>query len=238
MALRIENLNKSFGSLDVLRDVSATIEQGEFVSIVGPSGCGKSTLLDIIAGAMEYDRGSIKDDGGGERSFVFQSPRLLDWRTVEDNLRLVLKPTDVPESEYDQLITEYLDMMNLGDIRNSYPRELSGGMQSRVSLIRGLIVPSDLILMDEPLGDIDELTARKIREELLDLRKQEGTDKTIVYVTHNIFEAVYLSDRIMVMGEKPTEFIDIVEVDIERPRDPENEAIFRTQNRVFDSLPD
>jgi NitT/TauT family transport system ATP-binding protein len=238
MALRIRNLDKSFGSLDVLRDVNATIEQGEFVSIVGPSGCGKSTLLDIIAGMKEYDRGTIEDDGGGERSFVFQSPRLLDWRTVEQNLRLVLKPTAVPESEYDRLITEYLDMMNLGDIRDSHPRELSGGMQSRVSLIRGLIVPSDLILMDEPLGDIDELTARKIREELLELRKQEGTDKTIIYVTHNIFEAVYLSDRIMVMGEKPTNITDVLEVNIERPRDPEDEAIFRTQNRVFDSLPD
>jgi NitT/TauT family transport system ATP-binding protein len=238
MALKLNNLDKSFETLDVLRDVNATIEQGEFVSIVGPSGCGKSTLLNIIAGIMEQDHGTIENDGEDNRSFVFQSPRLLEWRTVAENLRLALKPTEVPESEYDRLVTEYLEMMNLEDIRDSYPGELSGGMKSRVSLIRGVIVPSDLILMDEPLGDIDELTARKIREELLDLRKQEGTDKTILYVTHNIFEAVYLSDRIMVMGEKPSNFVDIIDVDIDRPRDPENEEIFTTQNKVFDSLPD
>jgi len=238
VALRIEDLQKSYRDLQVLADLDVTIEQGEFVSLVGPSGCGKSTLLSIIAGMTAPDSGSMIQDSDGGCSFVFQEPRLLDWRTVEQNLRLVLEPTSVPESSYDQLITDYLDMMNLGDIRRSYPRELSGGMQSRVSLIRGLIVPSDLILMDEPLGDIDELTARKIRDELLELRKQEGTDKTIVYVTHNIFEAVYLSDRILVMDEKPSNIIDAVTVDVERPRDPEDDRLFRTQNRVFDSLPD
>lgn len=238
MALKIDSLYKSFDTLEVLQDVSATIKQGEFVSIVGPSGCGKSTLLNIIAGIMQQDHGTIENDGEDNRSFVFQSPRLLEWRTVAENLRLALKPTEVPESEYDRLVTEYLEMMNLEDIRDSHPGELSGGMKSRVSLIRGVIIPSDLILMDEPLGDIDELTARKIREELLDLRKQEGADKTMIYVTHNIFEAVFLSDRIMVMSKKPSKFIDIVDVDIERPRDPENEEIFAIQNQVFDSLPD
>jgi len=238
MAITVSNLNKSYGSLRVLEDVNVEIDSGEFVSIVGPSGCGKSTFLSIIAELVDYNSGQINFDGMGRSSFVFQSPRLLDWRTVEDNLRLVLKPTDIPESEYDEIITDNLEKMNLGDIRDSYPRELSGGMKSRVSLIRGLIVPANLILMDEPLGAIDELTARQIRDELLDLWNEKGTERTVLYVTHDVFEAVYLSDRILVMGRKPTNFIDEIVIDIPRPRDPEDSRIFELQNTVYDSLPE
>lgn len=236
MAIKISGIEKSFDGTKVLQDINIEVEKGEFVSIVGPSGCGKSTLLNIVAGSVQPDIGTVEFDGNQDISYVFQSPRLLDWRTVERNLELVLEANNIPSADHDELISKSLNMVGLsGDIRQLYPPELSGGMQSRVALVRGLIVPRDIVLMDEPLGDIDEITAREIRIELENIVR--NTDKTILYVTHNVSEAAYLSDRILLMGNKPTPIIHDINIDLSRPRDPDNNRIFEIQNSVYKNLP-
>lgn len=235
MVIRLENLSMRYGDVTVFESINAEIEDREFVALVGPSGCGKSTLLNIIAGTAQPTTGQVHhSDGSSKISYVFQDPRLLDWRTVRENLRLALRPTEVPEEQYDTLIADYLETMGLGQIQDQYPRELSGGMRSRIGLIRGLIVPSNTILMDEPLGNVDELTARSIREELLDIWENQ----TIIYVTHDVFEAVYLSDRILVMDDKPTRELKEVPVMVDRPRDPTDDRLFELQNHVYDVLPE
>lgn len=228
--ITVEDVSKSFRQmdgtrLDVLADVSLTTSTNDFVCILGPSGCGKSTLLNIVAGLEPPTSGSVTVGDPGEAAnvcFVFQEPRLLDWRTVRQNVEIALQGKGVPKAEWDERIHRYLDLVGLSDFEGEYPRSLSGGMKQRVSIARAMAVEPDVILMDEPFSSVDEITARTLREDLVDI--WEDQERTIVFVTHNAIEATYLANRVLVMSHRPSSILVEREVDIPRPRsvdDPE-----------------
>jgi NitT/TauT family transport system ATP-binding protein len=224
--------------LTVLEDLSFEVQDREFFTFVGPSGCGKSTLMDIIAGLTEPDTGAVNLQNGssGDRriGFVFQSPTLLDWKTVEDNLTFALKNMGVPESKHEKRIQETLEMVGLAEFRDEYPQSLSGGMQQRVGLARAFCVDPDILLLDEPFGSLDELTARQLRKDLLEMWREQ--EKTVIFVTHDINEAAYMSDRVGVLSKKPTSIDAIVDVDIDRPRKPSNPKILEYEEEILGEL--
>ena len=213
------------GSEMCIRD-SLTIEEGEFVTLLGPSGCGKSTLLKMVAGLLEPTDGRLHlwrkpvaqlEESGKKMAFVFQSPTLMPWASVQTNVRLPLDLAGVPRAEADARVTEALALVGLSKFANALPRALSGGMQMRVSIARGLVTQPDLLLMDEPFGALDALTRETMNAELqrIWLLKQ----KAVVFVTHSISEAVFLADRIIVMSARPGRVLADIQVDLPRPRD-------------------
>jgi NitT/TauT family transport system ATP-binding protein len=232
-AITIDRLTKRFpapGSGDkfiVLHDISLTVNEGEFVSIVGPSGCGKSTLLNVVAGIESYDGGSviIHPKGGGAGAeprvgYVFQSPRLLNWLTVENNIHFALEAQKVPRSKWRDLVASNLEMVGLIGQERNYPLNLSGGMQQRVAIARALAIEPDILLMDEPFSHLDAITARKLRFDLIEILHR--AKPTILFVTHDLAEAVFLSDQIYMMSMKPARIFKRVTIDISRPRKPED----------------
>ncbi|HJU17292.1 MAG TPA: ABC transporter ATP-binding protein [Stellaceae bacterium] len=236
-AIAVNTLTKRFLAPDggyeftVLDRVSLTVEEGQFVSLVGPSGCGKSTLLNIIAGIERYDEGSVAlaaPSGRAEAEprigYVFQSPRLLNWLTVQQNLEFVLEAQDIPRPRWRSLVAEYLDRVGLGGQERNYPLNLSGGMQQRVAIARALAIEPDILLMDEPFSHLDAITARKMRFDLVEILQR--AKPTILFVTHDLSEAVFLSDHIYMMRTKPARIFRHVPVDIPRPRKPEDAMIF------------
>lgn len=240
--LEIDNVSKSFtngdgNAIDVLDDVSFEVSSGSFTSIMGPSGCGKSTLLNIVAGILEMDSGSIKVDELPYRQedlfcpYVFQEPRLLDWATVEKNLKIVLEPHDIPEEEQEEIIRTQLSKVGLAGEEDKYPQELSGGMQQRVGIARALAVPSEVVLMDEPFSSLDEITAAKLRTDLVEL--WEDTDKTIVFVTHDMREAIYLSDSIIFLAPDASGVFHEADIDIPRPRDIEDDQLLKRESELM-----
>ena len=235
-AITIENLTKKFpapGSGDkfvVLHDINLNVEEGKFVSIVGPSGCGKSTLLNVIAGIETHDGGSVIIHPRAGRSaaaprigYVFQSPRLLNWLTVENNINFVLEAQQVPRSRWRELVAKNLKMVGLAGQERNYPLNLSGGMQQRVAIARALAIEPDILLMDEPFSHLDAITARKMRLDLMDILQR--AKPTILFVTHDLAEAVFLSDNIYMMSTKPARIFKRVTIDIPRPRKPEDALI-------------
>ena len=223
--IELDGLAKSFGQLEVVRPTTLAVEAGSFVSLVGPSGCGKSTLLRMIAGLELPSAGGVTVDGdpavqarAGKRvAVVPQQPGLLPWRTVAANARLLL---DVdrrrnPASHPDPI--ELLDEVGLGSFADRYPPELSGGMQQRVALVRGFSLGAPLVLMDEPFAALDEITRAEMRELLARLLQRHPA--TVVFVTHSISEAVYLSDRVLVCSPRPATIVADLEVSLPRPRD-------------------
>jgi NitT/TauT family transport system ATP-binding protein len=236
--LEFDSVSKSFTDGDgqpirVLEDISFVIEEGSFTSIMGPSGCGKTTILNTVAGILDVDSGVIKQDGLPKNqdelscSYVFQEPRLMDWETVEENIEFALAADDVPEEERDQRIETHLEKVGLAGEEDSYPAELSGGMQQRVGIARALAVDSDLILMDEPFSSLDEITASTLRADLLDIWR--GTDTTILFVTHNVREAIFLSDRVLFLSPESGLFHD-TNIELERPRDMDDPALMRRES--------
>lgn len=221
----------------VLDGLSFDIQEGSITTIMGQSGCGKTTLLNIIAGLVDPDSGKMSC--GGERrpfgdlfyGYVFQEPRLLDWLTVEENIRFVLKANDVPSTEHQERINTYLKLVDLDETKKSYPGELSGGMQQRVGLARALAIEPDLILMDEPFGSLDEITARDLRRDFVSL--WADIDTTIVFVTHDFQEAVQLSDRVLLMNNKG-KFFHRENIDIPRPRRKNNKAVINRETTLYD----
>ena len=214
--VRVDNVSKTYGNGTVaLEEVSLEVAAGEFVSLVGPSGCGKSTLLRLVAGLGEVTAGEISVGEGRlggldvkgrafkatELGFVFQDATLLPWRTVEANVALPLELAGTRKRARLAAAREGLALVGLADVAGAYPNELSGGMQMRVSIARALVTRPDLLLMDEPFGALDEITRQRLNDELLELRARTGA--TVLFVTHNVFEAVYLSDRILVMSARP-----------------------------------
>ncbi|MGC2124933.1 MAG: ABC transporter ATP-binding protein, partial [Xanthobacteraceae bacterium] len=212
--IAIDRLTKRFpapGGGDefvVLHDVSLTVDDGKFASIVGPSGCGKSTLLNVIAGIESYESGSVTinpnaGSGGTEPriGYVFQSPRLLNWLTVENNIHFVLEAQNVPKSRWRDLVGKNLEMVGLAGQERNYPLNLSGGMQQRVAIARALAIEPDILLMDEPFSHLDAITARKMRFDLMEILQR--AKPTILFVTHDLSEAVILSDNIYMMSTKP-----------------------------------
>jgi NitT/TauT family transport system ATP-binding protein len=205
-----------------IESVSLTVEDGEFVSIVGPSGCGKTTFLKIVDGLIQPTRGQIRIDGhiiqqpGRERALVFQDSSLFPWFSVLRNIAYGLECQGVKGSEAQERVKPLLDMVGLTGFERHYPYELSGGMQQRANLARALAVDPDVLLMDEPFASLDAQTREIMQAELLDIWRQ--ATKTVVFITHQINEAVYLSDRVIVMGARPGRVIADVRVDIPRPR--------------------
>lgn len=204
------------------QDITFTVNRGEFVSVVGPSGCGKSTLIKMLAGLLSITSGTIRVDGQvvqgphSDIGIVFQSPVLLKWRSVLDN---VLFPVDIlrlPRQQYLQRAEELLQLVELWEFRNEYPRVLSGGMQQRVSLCRSLIHDPSLLVMDEPFGALDAFTREEMNLELLRVWAQR--QKTVLFITHSIGEAVFMSDRIVVLSARPSRVDSIFEIDLPRPR--------------------
>lgn len=210
-----------------LRPVELRIPEGQFVTLIGPSGCGKSTLLKIVAGLNSASDGSMLlwhkpverlPESGRKLSFVFQEATLMPWHNVLRNVRLPLEVAGVPRDEADQRVHEVLNLVGLDKFARALPRELSGGMQMRVSIARGLVVQPHLLLMDEPFGALDEITRNRLDSDLLQLWQQRQL--TVMFVTHSIHEAVFLSQRVIVMAARPGRIVADITIDEPFPRDP------------------
>ncbi len=210
------------GNVQALSAVSLAANPGEFVSLVGPSGCGKSTLLKIIAGLMGPSSGTVRVNGevvkgsNGSIGIVFQSPLLMPWRTVVQNVLLQIDIRGLPVSEYREQAINLIHLVGLAGFENSYPHELSGGMQQRVGLCRALIHDPDILLMDEPFGALDAMTREQMNAELQRVWMQRR--KTVLFITHSITEAIFLGDRVVVMSPRPGRMLADLKVDFERPR--------------------
>ena len=217
------------GGVEALRNISVDFPEGKLSTLLGPSGCGKTTLLKIIAGLLPATSGDVLVDGapvrgpGPERAFVFQDFALMPWASVMRNVAFGLELRGVARSEREAVAERYIGSVGLKGFENAYPHQLSGGMRQRVGLARALAVNARVLLMDEPFSAVDEQTRRKFQEDLLDLIAEER--KTFIFVTHSIEEAVYLSDRIVLLSKRPSRVAEIVEPDI--PRDGSPEAIRR-----------
>ena len=226
--IEIENLSKTFPArgkddpVEAISDLSLTIRDGEFLTVLGPSGCGKTTLLRIMAGLEPWDRGTIRIGGKGlvgpgpERAMVFQSFALLPWATILENVAFGLDLRGVAKRSRLDKASELIEMVGLRGFENRLPGQLSGGMQQRVGLARALAVDPQILLMDEPFGALDEQTRRLLQEELLVIWEQRRT--TVLFITHSMEEAVLLGDRVVLMSPRPGRIVDIVDVPLERPR--------------------
>ena len=223
----ISAVDKTYSNGTVaLRGADVTVRQGEFVSLLGPSGCGKSTLLRIMAGLGDISSGQVRwweqgydvvGDEGRKLAFVFQNPTLMPWARVRKNVRL---PLDLEgqgkDPELERRIDGALEMVGLAGLDRAFPRELSGGMQMRVSIARAMVTEPNLLLMDEPFGALDEMTRNKLNDDVL--RLWEAKAWTVVFVTHSVYEAVYLSNRVVVMGARPGRIVEEVVIDEPYPR--------------------
>jgi len=246
--LQLANITMSFHTrqdreLIAVDNLSLEVADREFISIVGPSGCGKSTLLRVVAGLVRPTRGEVLLDGrritkpGADRGMVFQSYTLFPWLTVEGNVEFGPRLKGLPPAERSRLRQEYIDLVGLKGFENSYPKELSGGMMQRVAIARALANDPEVLLMDEPFGALDAQT-RTIMQELLVMIWQR-TPKTILFVTHDIDEALFLSDRVYIMTARPGRIKQVLEVQLPRPRTAElvTDPEFVKQKRVvFDSI--
>jgi NitT/TauT family transport system ATP-binding protein len=221
-----------------LEGIDLAIRAGEFVSLIGPSGCGKSTLLRIIADLISPTEGDVTVSGKPARrarldrdyGMVFQAPVLFDWRTIEANVRLPLEVLGVKRGERERRARRMLELVELSEFRRHHPWQLSGGMQQRAAIARALALEPRLLLMDEPFGALDEMTRERMNDELLRIWEQTGT--TVVFVTHSIPEAVFLSSRVVVMSPRPGTITDIIDVDLPRPRTVET----REAERYFELI--
>nr|WP_276272355.1 ABC transporter ATP-binding protein [Halomicroarcula sp. GDY20] len=242
--VRIQSVDKQFeganGPIQALSDVSFDVQDGEFVCIVGPSGCGKTTLFRIIAGLEPSTGGQVFLDGdpvtepGPDLGLVFQEYHLFPWRTVAGNVGFGLEQQGVDESTRQDRVQSLVDLVGLDGFEDSYPRDLSGGMKQRVALARALALDPGLLLMDEPFGAVDAQTKKMLQDELLDIWDETG--KTVLFVTHDVEEAVKLADRVVVMAKEPGRVREIVDVDVERPRQRSDEAFSRHYERLLELI--
>lgn len=243
----IQGIGKTYkqrdgGVFTALDDVTFTIRKGEFVSLLGPSGCGKSTLLNLIAGFEQAETGKAEVLGrkieapGPDRVVVFQEHALFPWLSVLDNVAFGLKQRGVRKKERHALAMEQIKMVHLGKFADRYPHELSGGMKQRVAIARALVLDPEILLMDEPFAALDEQTRLLLHKELEDIWMRTG--KTIVFVTHNIREAVVLSDRILVMSTRPGRIKKEYAVQAARPRHPGDSVLHHIESRISETLAD
>lgn len=252
--IKIEDLCVSFpdkeggAPITALKNINLDIRQGEFISLLGPSGCGKTTLLRTIADLQQPTSGSISVRGLSPREIrmqkkygiVFQNPVLYDWRTVRRNVCMPMEMMGIPKKERTARVTKMLELVGLMEFGKKYPHQLSGGMQQRVGIARALAIKPEILLMDEPFSALDEFTKEKLHEDLLRIWKK--TNKTILFVTHNISEAVFLSDRVVVLSPHPGRVSAVVDINLQRPRDLSvkntqefNELVIKVRNS-FESL--
>jgi len=248
-AVKLDGVGQVFDSSDgpmtALEDINLAIQPGEFVSLIGPSGCGKSTLLRIVGDLIVPSSGTVEVNGrpahqarvGREYGMVFQAPVLFDWRTVEANVRLPLELMGTERSHRDKRVSQMLELVELGSFTRHYPHQLSGGMQQRVAIARALALEPTLLLMDEPFGALDEMTRERLNGEVLDIWAKTGT--TVIFVTHSIPEAVFLSTRVVVMSARPGRITNTVDIDLAQPRNDqtrETERYFELVTEVRESL--
>ncbi len=242
MKIEIKEAGKTYiengQEFTALKDVNLDIEEGEFICLLGPSGCGKSTLLNAIAGFAPVNHGSIKIDGkevekpSEKNVTIFQNYGLLPWRNVSKNVELGLESKKISKEERKKIANRYIELVGLKDYKKSYPRQLSGGMQQRVAIARALAVNPDILFMDEPFAALDAITRMKLQDDILDICKKEK--KTIIFVTHDIEEAVYLADRIVVMTPNPGKVKSIVKVPIKHFRERTGDDFLMVRDKIFE----
>ncbi len=238
-AVAIHNLSVSFPGkrigeeIRVLENVSAEVADGEFVCLVGPSGCGKSTLLNIVAGFLRPTSGEVLVEGtpvtgpDPRRIFIFQENGVFPWLTVQENIAFGIRAVE----NRDDIVARYTEMVGLTGFENAYPRELSGGMRQRVEIARALAANPDIIYMDEPFGALDFITRMKMRADLVRIWQNEK--KTILFVTHDIEEAVQLADRVLIMSKRPATIQEIVDIELPRPRDLDSPGYLQKRDQIF-----
>ena len=226
IAVEVRGIGKTYpGNVRALDDINVDFPRGELTSLLGPSGCGKTTLLKIIAGLLPATSGEVRVNGrpvsgpGPERAFVFQDFALMPWATVMRNVAFGLELRGTGKGEREKIAQHYLEQVGLAGFEQKYPHELSGGMRQRVGLARALSVNADVVMMDEPFSAVDEQTRRKFQEDLLYLIAREK--KTFIFVTHSIEEAVYVSDRIVLLSPRPGRISKVIEPNISRAGDPD-----------------
>jgi NitT/TauT family transport system ATP-binding protein len=246
----IQNLNKIFGQgannqVHALKDIDLMIQTNEFVSLIGPSGCGKSTLLRIIGDLINPTSGQVSVNGKSahqarldrDYGMVFQAATLYDWRTVAKNVQLPLELMKYPKEKKEARTQAMLTLVELSDFQNHYPWQLSGGMQQRVAIARALAFEPAILLMDEPFGALDEMTRERLNLELLSI--WEKTQITVIFVTHSITEAVFLSTRVIVMSARPGRITQDIKIDLAHPRNAdtrENVRFFELETQVREAL--
>ena len=244
MSIEIKNINKSFDgrgkNLSVLEDINLEINDGELICLLGPSGCGKTTLLRLIAGLDQPTSGEIVANGevvekpSGDRAVIFQQYSLFPWLTVLQNVTFGLEISGGSKEENIQAAERYLKSVGLLDFKDSYPHELSGGMKQRVAIIRSLLNHSPILLMDEPFSALDMQNRHKLQEQLIGVWKR--FENTIVFVTHDVDEAVYLADKIVLLDKDPGKIAEIIPVDLERPRKRDSLEFLKIQESIVDKL--
>lgn len=242
MYIEIEHAGKTFvqngKEFTAFEDVSLSIEKGEFICLLGPSGYGKSTLLNAVAGFSPVTSGSVKIDEKEVKEpsvrnvTIFQNYGLLPWRTVQKNVELGLEPKKLAKEERSKIADKYIELVGLSNFKKSHPKQLSGGMQQRVSIARALAVDPDIIFMDEPFGALDAITRMKLQDDILSISKQEK--KTIIFVTHDIEEAVFLADRIVIMTPNPGKIKCVVTVPLRGHRDRTAGDFLQVRDKIFD----
>src|SRR5580692_7955293 len=240
--LRAEGISMIFrrdgNETAVLDNISLDVHEGEFICLLGPSGCGKSTMLNTMAGFLAPSSGTVTIDGepvtgpDPRRIFVFQERGVFPWLTVEGNIGFGI--AGLPREDRGQRIAHYIQMVGLGGFEKSYPSELSGGMKHRLEVARALAVNPDMLLLDEPFGALDSITRLTMRKELL--RIWEAERKTIIFVTHDIDEAVQLADRVVVMSARPAAIQQIVKIDIPHPRDISSARYLELRDGIFEQI--
>ena len=244
MKLQLKGVFKSFYTkrhrLTALEDISIAVKQGEFVCIIGPSGCGKSTLLNIIAGLVKPDRGEVLIDGhlverpGPDRVVMFQDDALFPWLNVLSNVEFGMKMKNITKEKRRAIALEFLRMVHLSTFKLSYVHELSGGMKQRVALARALAINPAILLMDEPFGSLDAQTREILQSELQEIWSL--TEKTIIFVTHNVREAVCLGDRVLACSARPGRIKKEVRIDLPRPRKLGSLELIKTSNLIMQEL--
>lgn len=238
--IRVSDLQMSYGGDKLaISSLSMDVAENEFVAILGPSGCGKSTLLNAMSGLMAPRAGRIElaghdvlDAAAGAPAigYVFQEPRLLPWRTVRQNIQIALEAADVPRQEWGARIERYLGILRIGDFVDQYPLRLSGGQQQRASIARALAIHPAVVLMDEPFSTLDEVTGRALRKELLGIWSED--QRTVIFVTHSIKEALYFADRIFILSKGPAVLLEEYVVDLPRPRGYDDPALTEREGAI------
>lgn len=238
--VEVINLCKNFGSLEVLKNCNFNIKKGEFVCVVGPTGCGKTTFLNTLTCLTPPTSGQILIDGEPANpqkhnlSFVFQEPSAMPWLTVEQNIRFGLKMKNKPKDYIENRVNQIISLMGLNNYRKHYPHELSTSAEQKVVIGRAFAMDPDLLLMDEPYGQMDIKTRFYLEDEVIRLWKELGS--TIVFITHNVEEAVYLAERVLILSQKPASVKESVQIDLPHPRDITSDKFIEYRTHIVDMI--
>ena len=238
--IRVCNLSKSFGDLEVLTNLNFTIKKGEFVVVVGPTGCGKTTFLNLLTRIIQPTEGELYIDGEPadprkhNLAFAFQEPSSLPWLNVEENIAFGLKIKKIPKEEIRERVDKIIELLGLGEFRKMYPGELSVSCEQRVIIGRAFALYPDLLLMDEPYGQMDIKLRYYLEDEVLRIWKELGT--TVIFITHNVEEAIYLAERVIILSNKPTTIKEEVRIDLPRPRDFTSPEFVRIRQYITDQI--